>query len=407
MVNGHPYYFIGTNMWYAGLLATGPRAAAGKKRLERELDFLKSKGVTSIRVMLGAEGRSPYINGVRPVHPALQPEQGKFDPQSFDGLDFLLLQLDKRKMNAVFFFSNNWEWSGGFLQYLVWNRKMDTATVAKKFSWDEYRDYVSRFYHCPECIAAYQDYVRAVLRHTNRLNGKKYTSEPAIMAWEVANEPRPMRPEAAEAYTAFLRGSTALIKSIDKNHLVTLGTEGVMGTESAALYEAIHRDKNVDYCTIHIWPKNWSWFTGQAIAESMDNIIKKGNDYMLQHTAIAAAIGKPLVVEEFGLPRDHHSFDITATTTLRDTWFGEILARWNESLKSNGVLAGINFWSFGGEGRPVANQVSWKEGDALLGDPPMEEQGLNAVFDCDSSTWKLIESYTKKTTMLYGKTGRK
>jgi mannan endo-1,4-beta-mannosidase len=217
------------------------------------------------------------------------------------------------------------------------------------------------------------------------------------MAWEVANEPRPMRAAASEVYRVFLQQTTALIKSIDKHHLVTLGTEGVMGTESAELYETIHRDKNVDYCTIHIWPKNWSWFKDAAIGDSIDAIIKKGNDYIGQHVAIAAAIGKPLVIEEFGLPRDHQSFDISSATSLRDKWFGEVLARWQESVQRNGVLAGVSFWSFGGEVRPVANQVFWKEGDALMGDPPMEEQGLNSVFEGDSSTWTLIDSFIKKT----------
>ncbi|HEY4149013.1 MAG TPA: hypothetical protein VGM41_08795, partial [Chitinophagaceae bacterium] len=162
MIDGRPYYFVGANMWYAGLLATGPNAEAGKKRLERELDFLKKEGITNIRVMLGAEGQARAINGVRPVHPALQPEEGRYDEQLFDGLDYLLAQLGRRKMYAVFFISNNWEWSGGFLQYLTWKGKIDTAAVAKKFSWDEYRDYVSRFYRCAECIDAYHNYVRAV-----------------------------------------------------------------------------------------------------------------------------------------------------------------------------------------------------------------------------------------------------
>src|SRR5262249_52326263 len=149
--------------------------------------------------------------------------------------------------------------------------------------------------------------------------------------WEVANEPRPMRPAANELYAAFLRNTTALIRQLDKNHLVTLGIEGNMGTESDSLYEVVHRDKNVDYCTIHIWPKNWSWFKGQAVSDSIGPIIKRGNDYIQQHVAMAAAIGKPLVIEEFGLPRDGHSFDIHAATTLRDRWFGEVLRQWDES----------------------------------------------------------------------------
>jgi mannan endo-1,4-beta-mannosidase len=405
VVNNQPWYFIGTNMWYAGLLGTGD-GVKGKQRLEHELDFLKRKGITNIRVVLGAEGDGGLVSGVKPIHPGIQPEQGRFDEKVFYGVDFLLQALGKRKMNAVFFFSNNWEWSGGFLQYLAWNGKIDKDSVAKKLSWDDYRDQVSRFYSCDGCMEAYWAYVRKVLQRTNSITRRKYADDPAVMAWEVANEPRPMRPYAMPAYEAFLRKTTALIKSIDKRHLVTLGAEGDIGTESPEAYERIHRDKNVDYLTIHIWPKNWGWFQGSAIAEGIDSVIIKGRDFIDRHAAIATRIGKPLVVEEFGLPRDGHSFDTGATTMYRDKWFEAVFARWKESRQKGGALAGASFWAFGGEGRPVPGQVYWKEGDALLGDPPMEEQGLNAVFDSDGSTWKVIESFIQPIHSAHGTMGR-
>jgi len=184
MKDGRPYYFIGANMWYAGLLPVG--GVKGKQRLLHELDYLKSKGITNIRVVLGSEGGVQLLNGVRPIHPALQPVQGRFDENVFYGVDFLLQALDKRKMNAVFFFSNNWEWSGGFLQYLSWNGKLNKDSLAKKIDWEDYRDYVSKFYRCDACIEAYWCYVRKVLQRTNSITGKKYTDDPAIMAFRMA-----------------------------------------------------------------------------------------------------------------------------------------------------------------------------------------------------------------------------
>jgi hypothetical protein len=62
-------------------------------------------------------------------------------------------------------------------------------------------------------------------------------------------------------------------------------------------------------------------------------------------------------------------------------------------VESNGVVAGVNFWTFNGGQRPIKGQTFWKEGDEYMGDPPMEEQGLNGVFDTDKSTWDLIWSY--------------
>jgi mannan endo-1,4-beta-mannosidase len=66
-----------------------------------------------------------------------------------------------------------------------------------------------------------------------------------------------------------------------------------------------------------------------------------------------------------------------------------------ESSKSNGVVAGANFWAFGGTARPIKSQIFWKKGNDYMGDPPMEEQGLNTVFDSDKTTWAVINKYYK------------
>ncbi|MGH7783187.1 MAG: hypothetical protein ACREO5_05025, partial [Candidatus Binatia bacterium] len=55
-------------------------------------------------------------------------------------------------------------------------------------------------------------------------------------------------------------------------------------------------------------------------------------------------------------------------------------------------ISGANFWAFGGTTRPKKGQTFWKAGDEYIGDPPMEEQGLNSVFDGDQSTWRVIRS---------------
>ncbi|MGH9820033.1 MAG: glycoside hydrolase 5 family protein, partial [Pyrinomonadaceae bacterium] len=152
--NGKPYYFVGANYWYGGLLGSEKDKKRGIERLRRELDFLKANGVTNLRLLGGAEG-SGIMNGVIRVGPSLQPEQGKFDGSVLDGLDLVLFEMGKRQMKAVIFFSNNWEWSGGFQQYLIWNHVIPDIWLAKKPSWDELRDSVAKFYSCEPCQAAY------------------------------------------------------------------------------------------------------------------------------------------------------------------------------------------------------------------------------------------------------------
>ena len=393
-VGGKPYYYAGTNYWYGSLLGLEKDRRRGVERLRRELDFLKANGVTNLRLMAGAEG-SGMINGVTRVGPPLQPRQGEFDEAVLEGLDLVLAEMGRRGLKAIVFFSNNWEWSGGFQQYLTWNGRVPEALRTRKLTWDEQRDIVSGFYSCEPCKEAYNRQVNLILGRANKYTGKRYTEDPAVMAWELANEPRPMRPAAADAYRRWVAGVAAMIKSKDRNHLVTIGHEGYMGTDDMKLYEEIHADRNVDYLTIHIWPKNWGWFKGHEVEESFPGVVEKTLAYIEEHLRVAERLGKPLVVEEFGLPRDRHSFDPGAPTTLRDALYGKVFSVLERHAASGGHVAGVNFWAFGGTARPVKGQTFWKEGDPYMGDPPMEEQGLNTVFDSDKSTWGVIKSLSR------------
>ena len=133
-----PYYFVGANYWYGSLLGLEKNEKRGLRRLRRELDLLKKNGVTNLRLMAGAEG-SGMLNGVMRVGPPIQPRQGEFDEAVLRGLDLVLAEMGKRDMRAVIFLSNNWEWSGGFQQYLIWNKVISDEWLTKKPTWDELR----------------------------------------------------------------------------------------------------------------------------------------------------------------------------------------------------------------------------------------------------------------------------
>src|SRR5437868_3805487 len=68
----------------------------------------------------------------------------------------------------------------------------------------------------------------------NSVTGRLYRDDPAIMAWQLANEPRPGGSDAAgkahmRAYLAWIGSTARLIKTLDPNHLVSTGSEGTMG----------------------------------------------------------------------------------------------------------------------------------------------------------------------------------
>jgi len=396
VLNNRPYNYVGTNYWY-GVLLEAVNGEQGKQRLKTELDFMKSKGITNLRVFAGAEGKA---NSPFRVPYAIQPEQGKVDAKYLESLDYFLNEIGKRDMKAVVFLTNNWDWSGGLTQYLKWNGYGDAPvpqgygsanTSDGKNWWDEVRKYTTQFYNCPSCQTALNNYITTILTHKNTINGKNYTDDPAIMAWEIANEPRPMMMDNIKAFQTWISNTAAHIKSIDKNHLLTTGSEGDIAYDNHMdAYTATHQDKNIDYLTIHIWPKNWGWFKDTAIVQSFPQILANTSAYIDRHIKVAVVLNKPIVIEEFGLPRDKHLFAQSATTISRDKYYKHILNYFQQSAKDAGVIAGVNFWGMGGYAKNHPEGKIWKPGDDFTCDPGQEEQGLNSVFAGDVSTWKII-----------------
>ncbi|MFV0346031.1 MAG: beta-mannosidase [Bacteroidales bacterium] len=384
LLGGKPYYYIGTNYWYGPILGSTGNGG-NRERLGKELDFMKENGIVNLRVLVGADGVEGQEVKIRPT---LQIAPGVYNDTLFDGLDYFMAEISKRGMHAVLFLNNSWEWSGGYGQYLEWAGK---GKVPEKgvHDWPVFVEHVAKYADCDSCHALFFNHVRHVLSRTNRYTGKKYIDDEAIMAWQVGNEPRAFSNEAKPAYAKWIRETTALIRSLDKNHLISIGHEGEMGAENdISLYEQIHDDPNVDYFTFHIWPKNWSWIDSKDIVGSVDKAIERTKEYFAQHISLAKRYNEPIVLEEFGFPRDNHKYTLDDPVSARDRYYSFIFSQVVESYKTQGNLAGCNFWAMGGLGRPA--HVNWQAWDDYVGDPSQEEQGLNSVFDTDS-TIKIIK----------------
>ncbi len=388
-----PVYYIGTNMWYGPLLASGT-AAADLPRLTRELDSLKSIGVTNLRVLVGADGEC----GVKSkVEPTLQIKPGVYDEEVFAGLDRFLAELGRRDMSAVLFINNAWEWSGGFGQYLEWAGEGKALSTVDAL-WSDYCEHTSKFITCDAAKEMFARHLTNVVSRVNTVTGKNYRDDPAIFSWQICNEPRFFLngdPALKQAFADWLCESAALIKSIDPNHMVSTGSEGSFGCEGdMELFTKIHACPDIDYLTIHIWPLNWSWVHRDSLAEDLPEAIRKTDEYIAAHIEAAKLLGKPLVLEEFGFPRDGFRFDKSSPTTLRDKFYGNVFDTLTASKQRGDVFAGVNFWTWGGEARQ--RDVYWQRGDDYCGDPAQEQQGLNSVYLGDSSTISLLRDACRR-----------
>ena len=388
---GKPYYFVGTNFWYGAIL--GSEGQGGdRQRLCQELDLMKQMGIDNLRILVGSDGERGVTTKVEPT---LQVAPGVYNDTILAGLDFLMQEMGKRQMVAVLYLNNSWEWSGGYGFYLQ-HAGAGKAPRPNEDGYPAYMNFVAQYATNQQAHAIFYDYVRFILTRTNRYTGLAYKDDPAIMSWQIGNEPRAFSKEVLPAFEQWLAEASALMRELDPNHLISIGSEGAWGCEKDyGCWERICTDPNIDYCNIHLWPYNWSWVRQDHLIEDLPQAKTNTKDYINRHLAICEKIKKPLVMEEFGFPRDDFQFALGTPTKGRDCFYEYVFSLVNDNAALGGYFAGCNFWGWGGLAQPK-HAEQWQVGDDYTGDPAQEAQGLNSVFAGDASTLQVIKSQIER-----------
>lgn len=390
--NGQPYYFVGTNFWYGAILGSEGQGG-NRERLHQELDFLKSIGIDNLRVLVGGDGE----NGIPTrIQPSLQTAPGVYNDTILDGLDYFMNELKKRDMTAVLYLNNSWEWSGGYSLYLQWSGH-GQAVVPAIDGWPAYMDYVKQFVLSDSAKTLFANHVDYIIKRTNRYNGLRYIDDPTLMSWQIGNEPRAFSEEGKEPFAAWLAEVAMQIKTLDPNHMVSVGSEGKHGCEQDIdLYERIHADANIGYMNIHLWPYNWGWVKEDSLLEMLPQTKINTKKYIDEHLVLAKKYKKPVVMEEFGFPRDGFQFTKESSTQARDEFYRYVFDLIRQDREQGGLFAGCNFWAWGGFANHTPGHTYWEAWDDYMGDPAQEQQGLNSVFACDSTTIAIIKSENEK-----------
>ncbi len=397
--DGRPWYVCGTNLWYGAALGR-PSNPAGRERLVRELDRLQSLGVNNLR-LLGASEDCTVANTTKP---AISRRPGVYDEDLLRGLDFVVAEAGRRHMTVVLFLNNYWDWSGGIPQYLSWATGKPAQGLAD-LPWKQWNRLQSTFYTNHTAQELNRRYMAMLLGRANTVSGIEYRKDSAIMAWELANEPRPGERDGEnaavlQAFIAWVESTSAFLKSLDPQHLVTTGSEGEQGClYSDENFRRVHAVKTIDYAVFHLWPKNWRWFDYTHPAETIGPTLAKAAQYIGRHLASAATLGKPVVLEEFGLDRDGEPAIATGVAS-RDRFYRMAFKLLEQSATNGGPAAGSNFWLWGGEGRPPRPGDPPAADGIGAGDMIQEPAGLNTVFDCDHSTLAIIHDHFAVMTAL-------
>jgi mannan endo-1,4-beta-mannosidase len=307
MIGSSPFYFLGANAYYLPFIASCGRTAA----VRALFNHARSLGMTVLRTWAFFDSPDTTDAGVMQFRPGILNETG------LRGLDFVVAEANRSSMRLVLPLVNNWDEYGGMNQYVRWRGEAITGDH-------------DQFYSDPVIKGWYQSYVSKLLTRINTVTGVAYMDDPAIMAWELANEPR-SSDRSGQLVCRWLDEMSRFVKSIDPNHLVGSGEEGFDvspagygasgGEDAARLFDGASGVSfalnsalpSLDFATIHLYPEAWSLPVNAA------------NSWIRDHLRIADTLGKPLLLGEFGVRNGKaQAFESWLTTALLDGVAGSL-----------------------------------------------------------------------------------
>lgn len=182
----------------------------------------------------------------------------------------------------------------------------------------------------------------------------RYKDSTAIMAWELANEPRcgadstrnlPRSADCTPALmTAWVDEMSTYIKSLDRNHLVTWGGEGGFNDPSKSDtfyngydggdFDAELALPHIDFGVFHSYPDWW----GKTVEWTSQWI----HDHALSAREVEPA-GKPVVHEEYGWLTPEKRLEYLGTTS--NITRVEAMSAW-QAISIQESMPDM-FWQFG------------------------------------------------------------
>ncbi|PBP20493.1 hypothetical protein BUE80_DR008619 [Diplocarpon rosae] len=297
-INGKEGYFMGTNTYYIGFLNNNADIDLIMSHIATTgLKVLRVWGFNDVTTVPSGDTvwYQSFVAGETPVI--------NTGANGLQRLDYVVRSAEVHGIGLIINFINNWDDYGGITAYAGYYGITNTA-----------------WYTSAPAQAQYQKYIAAVVA--------RYKTSTAVFAWELANEPR-CKGCATSVLTEWIASTSAYIKSLDPNHMVCIGDEGFGldgGNDTTYPYssgEGLNFTANlaistIDFGTYHTYPGSW----GETDAWVPS--------WIQTHAAAAAAIGKPVIMEEYGSASSSKS----------------VLGPWQDAVLAT-QTAGDMYWQYG------------------------------------------------------------
>jgi mannan endo-1,4-beta-mannosidase len=304
------------------------RGDATAARVEEALSEAAAMGAAAIRA--SAFNDDPAKAG----DSAMQVAPLAYDEIALQALDLVLARAQAHGVRLVLPLGNFWDAYGGARQYVAWAGLPDPVQGDPRFFSDR------------RVVDHYRAHVTALLSRTSTVDGIRWGEHPAVLAWELLNEPRPgPRASDREALAAWVRELAAHVKSLAPGHLVGTGEEGL----DLDLLVRNASSPDVDYASAHLYPE------GPGIPAALTGAV--GADFLAVRLHAARSVGKPLVLGEFGL-RNAGRLSLDARRAVYRGWLACM-------RRGGGAAAGV--WMLAHDDRPDTwddYQFKWWGGTA-------------------------------------------
>lgn len=239
-INGTTKYLAGSNSYWIGFLTNNAD-------VDIVLDHIATSGLKVLRVWgFNDVTTKPGAGTVYYQYLSASGSQINTGANGLQRLDYVVAAAAKRGVYLIVNFVNNWSDYGGMPAYA-------TAFGGTKEGW----------YGNTKAQAQYRAYIQAVV--------SRYTNASSIFAWELANEARCKGCPTDTVYN-WAADTSKYIKSLDPNHMVTMGDEGFglpSSSTTSASYpyttaEGMDFVKNLgiatlDFGTFHMYPTSCEW----------------------------------------------------------------------------------------------------------------------------------------------------
>ncbi len=357
MLDGKQFNFVGTNMYDLPFFSTNTLASNNKviiytedgraindlqlsgqkytfeQQVNRAMDEMNKLGMTTLRTWafnFNKGDSNAFVDTSTSTWTNREAE--------FQKLDYIMDSAAKHNIRVMLTLQNYWNDYGG-IQAVT-----DHLGLSSKLE----------FFTDSNAKAYFKSYFNNLATRVNTVNGKTYKNDPALFAWDLMNEARidqnddggnkNLDDPTGSKLSAWINEMSTYAKSIDANHLVTVGAEG-HGFPNACSNESLKNiwggvdegysnnpiatlnQPNIDFFSIHPYP-NASW---------LNYSLNETKNLITGYVTAGLKAGKPVVMQEYGVDsqtalKDPNNKDTEVQPTasgysqLRQLWYQEMLS---------------------------------------------------------------------------------